>query len=216
MDRNGTRHDITKGTKDVWVVDYLQLQVRPDKYVQIIYDPDYLKPVKWRSLRTDPETLWEQLEIHPIRSSLIVDGGNIVRGDNIAFVTEKIFTENRHKTRSFVEAQLKKDLEINNILFIPTECGDFIGHSDGMIRTINNEHVLLNDYPDKGKYKQLNMDIRKILEDNRIHYTTFPYTSYRNTVGVNATGCYINYLELKIIFIFPSLTNRKIRRLFKS
>lgn len=196
-------YDFLKGTKDIWAVDYMPVQVSKTEYVQFVYDPDYLKPTKWQHLRTCPQTLHDQLNIRLTMSSLVVDGGNIVKGDNIVIVTDKIFNENKNISKEEVLHKLKTELGIENVVVIPKEPGDIIGHSDGMIRFVNNETVLLNDFPEVGEYKRLKRNILSELEKQEIEFKLLPYRSYKNLNVMDAIGCYINYLELSNTVFVP-------------
>lgn len=208
LDKELVNYDFLMGTKDVWAVDYMPVQLARDEFIQFVYNPEYLRPKKWCHLRTDPEPLYEQIGIIPYQSPLVVDGGNIVKGENIVIVTEKVFKENGSLRKVEVEYQLKNSLQIEKILFIPNEPGDFIGHTDGMIRFIDDKHVLLNDYPTSGAYRKLKDAIIKILESEEIEVTCLPYTAHSNQSPDNASGCYINYLELTD-FIFVPIFGRK-------
>lgn len=203
FDKYDVEYGFLKGTKDIWAVDYMPIQVNKDEYVQFVYDPDYLKPKRWQHLRTIPRVTYEQLNIQPKESSLIADGGNIVKGDNLIIVTEKILKENTHRTREDVINTLKAELVVDKVIIIPNEPGDFIGHSDGMIRVVSDKHVLLNDYPDVDKYKKFKGMIIEELDNENIVYRLLPYTSYKNEKTDDATGCYINYLELKNVVFAP-------------
>jgi agmatine deiminase len=191
------------GTKDVWAVDYMPVQLARDEFVQFFYNPDYLRPKKWCHLRTDPESLYEQTGIIPYQSPLVVDGGNIVKGEEVAIVTEKVFKENGSLSKVEVECQLKNSLRIERILFIPNEPGDYIGHADGMIRFIDDKHVLMNNYPNSGTYRNLKDAIIKILDTEGIGVTLLPYTADSNQSSDDASGCYINYLEVMNCIFFP-------------
>lgn len=203
FDKYGVKYGFLEGIKDIWAVDYMPVQINSDEYVQFIYDPDYLKPKRWQHLRTIPRVTYEQLNIQPKESSLIADGGNIVKGDNLIIVTEKIFIQNGHITRDEVINTLKAELVLDKVIIIPNEPGDFIGHSDGMIRVISDNHVLLNNYPDIKKYKKLKGMIIEELDKENISYRLLPYTSYDNEKADDATGCYINYLELSHVIFVP-------------
>ena len=38
-----------QGTKDIWAVDYMPVQIQDDEFVQFVYNPDYLQSKKWRN-----------------------------------------------------------------------------------------------------------------------------------------------------------------------
>lgn len=203
LDKERVSYCFLMGTKDVWAVDYMPAQLARDEFIQFVYNPDYLRSKKWCHLRTDPESLYEQTGIIPYQLPLVVDGGNIVKGEEVAIVTEKVFKENGSLSKVEVECQLKNSLRIERILFIPNEPGDYIGHADGMIRFIDDKHVLLNDYPTSSAYRNLKDAIIKILDTEGIGVTLLPYTAHSNQSSDDASGCYINYLEVMNCIFLP-------------
>lgn len=203
FDKYDVEYSFLKGTKDIWAVDYMPIQVNEDEYVQFVYDPDYLKPKTWQHLRTIPRVTYEQLNIQPKESLIIADGGNIVKGTNLIIVADKILKENNNIIREEVEHTIKAELGVEKVIIIPNEPDNFIGHSDGMIRVVSDKHVLLNDYPNVDKYKKLKGMIIEELDKGNISYRLLPYTSYENEKADDATGCYINYLELKNVVFVP-------------
>ena len=54
FDKLEIRNAILPNTKDLWVVDFMPLQVSFDFFVQYRYDPDYLKSKAEKPTRTDP------------------------------------------------------------------------------------------------------------------------------------------------------------------
>jgi agmatine deiminase len=65
-------------TKDLWVVDFMPLQIKEDHFVQFTYDPDYLKPMKYQNTKTDSHEVcnlldiaWEKSEFQFVISYLV-------------------------------------------------------------------------------------------------------------------------------------------------
>jgi agmatine deiminase len=42
LSKNNLPYGFVPGTKDIWVRDFMPVQVQPGKYVQFRYEPDYL------------------------------------------------------------------------------------------------------------------------------------------------------------------------------
>jgi len=82
------------GTKQIWVRDFLPIQVAAGRFVQFRYASDYLTG-KYRHLRSDgeigPRLPW--LEGY-LRSEVVLDGGNVVGRVDRAIMTDKVFREN--------------------------------------------------------------------------------------------------------------------------
>jgi len=82
---NHVSYQFLWGTKDIWVRDFMPVQAGQNKYVQFVYDPDYLKG-KWSYLKSDPWKVTVNLDIAPLRSNLVIDGGNVIRCHKSALV----------------------------------------------------------------------------------------------------------------------------------
>ena len=93
------------------------------------------------------------------------------------------------------------------IIIIPTEEGDIIGHADGMVRFIDNKTVLVNDY--KNSSVAFQKKIYKILEAKNLNIVLLPYTPDDKWLPKNkydvapATGVYVNYLQTGDTVIAP-------------
>jgi agmatine deiminase len=48
-------YDLLPKTKDLWVIDFMPIQIHRDHFLQFTYDPDYLKSKKESLTRTDPK-----------------------------------------------------------------------------------------------------------------------------------------------------------------
>lgn len=82
-------------TKDIWCRDFMPIQIGKDEFVLFNYFPSYLKGAS--KLRTDNKKVCEKHGINYTFSSIILDGGNVVRYNNKAILTDRIFAENKKK-----------------------------------------------------------------------------------------------------------------------
>lgn len=196
-------NDTLPNTKDLWVVDFMPIQVRQDYFVQYKYDPDYLKPKKEQPTKTDPETVYNQIGIVPNKVNIVLDGGNVVKSKTKAIITTKIFKENPEYQEHSLIAEIKNQLQVNQVIIIPQEPKDFVGHADGMVRFIDEETVLINQYPKDKTYQDFGYAFRCSLRNAGLHYLELPYTSWQNDDENDATGCYINFLEVGKTIFYP-------------
>jgi agmatine deiminase len=205
FDENGVRYDFLPNTKDVWAVDYMPVQVAEDKFIRFTYTPDYLISKKYAKTISDVDTICTELGIETTKTDIIADGGNLVRGQDYVLMTEKIFYENKKYKEQALEQELLNLLQVKDLIIIPWEKGDWLGHSDGAVRVVSGREVLINDIANKRNKDHQNLI--KELEYNGISWSYFTSDYCNNKSGDDARGLYLNYLELED-FIFLPVFNR--------
>ena len=146
LEKNNIKYDFLPRTKDVWAVDYMPVQVSKDEFIQFRYEPDYLDTIVGRKTFSDVDAILNTIGMVAKKSNINIDGGNVVHSSKAVFMTEKIFTENRDFDKQQLLVALKDLLEVENIYLLPRQPGDYTGHSDGMVRFVNDNTILVNDY----------------------------------------------------------------------
>ena len=188
-------------TKDIWAVDYMPLQIDRNKFVQFIYNPDYLQSARWQKTISNGLEISESIGIKALRSEIVLDGGNTVNAGNKVMVCDKIFNENPAYTRRALLSKLRKVLEVDEICTVPQQKGDIIGHADGMVRFIDEETVLVNDLSkEQPAYQEA---FKKSLRCKGLRWVTMPYNPYLNRSNLQANGIYINYLQMRNLIVLP-------------
>lgn len=201
------RHNIPfiflEGTKDIWCRDYMPIQTPSGKFVQFKYNPSYLKDPAYSDSRSDVHHVDEVNNIKPIFSDIILDGGNVVRCENKAIITDRVFYENPNWDRIALTDELAKLLECE-IIIIPAYKPDydFTGHADGMIRFVDRNTVIVNDLDKDFVY--MKNGIVKALTQANIKYINFPFFDYKIKGNNDHTiGVYLNYLEVGKLIVMP-------------
>ena len=142
-------------TKDVWAVDYMPIQIALNKFVRFIYNPEYLQSKKFLKTISDVDTICEQIGIETIKSNIVLDGGNVTRTTDKVIMTDRIFKDNPTYERKELIKELLNYFEVEKIFFVPEQPHDFTGHSDGMVRFIDEQTVIINDYTeDKEEFRR--------------------------------------------------------------
>lgn len=191
-----------RNVRDIWARDYCPIQVMPKTIVKFQYDPDYLRNEP--ELKTGKEVL-ESLRglCWCNRSSINLDGGNVVGSTTKAVVTDKIYRENSGWLRPDLRAKLRKLLHVDELIVIPKEPFDPIGHADGQVRFVNEDTVLVNDY---GTLHPIyNERLLRVLRTSGLKVTTLPYVPENKTIrGIpSAIGCYANFLVTTNVVVAP-------------
>ena len=190
------------GTKDIWCRDYCPIQVAEDSYVQFIYRPDYLKGHE--SLITPAARCRLKIMTGYRKVPLIIDGGNVVASEKRVILTDKIYRENRDRSRSEIRAMLEKAFGAECII-IRKEPFDRVGHADGVVRFITADVVVINDY--SRLEPQYGQKLRAGLKRKGLSVEVFPYVPCRTRLSNqldSAVGNYVNFLRVGNVIVLPA------------
>lgn len=195
---------LLEGTKDIWVRDFMPIQVNEKQFVKFTYAPDYLR--NFDHLRTGPEVCDQLPFVRDIEATdICLDGGNLVAANNLVIVTEKVLEENPHWSESQLQFRLQEMLRVERCIFVPREYCDWIGHADGILRFLNENTVICNDY------KSVNLSYAKklvrFLEKDGIQVRFLPHfvTKEKSKCGIpSAVGNYANFLRIGNLVLLPA------------
>ncbi len=202
------KHDIPYAflsvTKDIWCRDYMPIQINSERLVFFKYTPDYLQDKVGLKLQTNPEDVF-QSEENQLRSfkqkslsiDLVLDGGNVVKCNDVIVMTDKVFVENKDKSPAEVECILKDAFQCE-IIFIPWD-GDMCGHSDGIIHYAGNNRIIITNYKDFSRYYYYRY--LKILE-KKFEVIPLKYKTKRHHAR---SWAYINFLQIGNLVLVPQL-----------
>lgn len=203
LDAHGIAVRAIRGTKDIWCRDHMPVQVGIGEFVQFRYEPDYLEG--FEDLITRPADIEPIPEIDRCTDSAIVlDGGNVIGHGSRCIVTDKVFRENPGMSRSQVIEALREFLRVEELIMIPKEPYDPIGHADGVIRFLDEGTVLINDYSwiDAGYRGRLTAVLRR----STLRWVEVPYRPKEGRRGEipPAFGNYVNFLRVRGLILMPT------------
>jgi agmatine deiminase len=201
LKKNNVDFDFLPNTKDIWAVDYMPIQIDIDKFVQFTYNPDYLQSSKWAKTISDVDYICEAINLNKVKSDIILDGGNVTKTTDKVIMCDKVFLDNQKYDRKDLKNRLKELFEVEYLYFVPQQPKDFTGHSDGMVRFIDNDTVIINDYSKENK--DFHRAFKIALDNARLEYIEIPYNPYNNKTYGQANGDYINYLQMNNIIVIP-------------
>jgi agmatine deiminase len=189
-------------TKDVWAVDYMPIQTDLNKFVRFVYNPSYLQSIKYLKTISDVDQICKEIGIGTFKTDIIIDGGNVTSWTNKVIMTDRVFKDNPTYERKQLIKALYELLEVDNIYFVPEQPSDFTGHSDGMVRFIDEQTVIINDY--KQEKEEFYRAFEIAIHNTGLDYITIPYNVYDNKSNNHANGDYINYLQMENTVIIPT------------
>ncbi len=200
---HGIEVRLLANVRDVWTRDYSPVQVGQKFLVKFRYDPDYLRDEP--RLRTGNGIVNSFGDIGRCRrSQIILDGGNIVASRTRVILTDKIYKENPGLNRSDLRDEIKKLLRVERLILIPREPYDPIGHADSMVRFLDEDTVLVNDYAEVDP--PFGGRLVKALRSQGLATEPVPYFHERRSTGgiPSAVGCYANFLRTEKVVIVPA------------
>lgn len=193
-----------EGTADIWIRDYAPVQTATNRFIKFRYDPDYLRGCEAQI--TGDEICGQLQELGQIdRADLVVDGGNVVAARTKVILTEKVFRENQKWKRAELKERLQEAVHSRTQIFVPMEPFDpIIGHSDGLVRFLDDDRVVVNDYskvdPRYGRR------LERALARHGLAIYRLPYRPDKRSRRriPPATGNYVNYLRVGNLVIVPA------------
>lgn len=205
LGRRGIPYAYLLGAKDIWCRDFMPIQIEEDRFVFYKYTPNYLQDKRWLHFQSDPVAVFKN-EANKLQSYLdksiaidmIVDGGNVVKCGDTIVMTEKVFAENKDKTRNEVERILCEAFQCD-ILFLPWDKNEIFGHSDGVVHYAGRNKVLLTNYDDISPYYYSRF--RKALE-KCFEVIPLQYHAKRKHAR---SWAYINFLQVGNLILVPQL-----------
>lgn len=118
---------------------------------------------------------------------------------NKVLMTDKIFKENPEIDKSILIEKLKELLKVDEIIIVPKQPYDIYGHTDGMLRFIDDNTLLVNDISIESE-SYINK-LFKTLEKHNLDFVqiTYPESFLRK----HEWGAYLNFIEIDNIIFMP-------------
>lgn len=190
-------------TKDIWARDYMPIQVDKETFIEYRYDPDYLQGTtkNRRELKTYPDIVCDAIKLPTKKTDIILDGGNVVKSKNTIILTDKVIIENK---RTYNKSQLLDKLhevfQVDNVVLIPWDDKCEFGHSDGMLRFINDDTVLIS-----GFYETVDLEFKeyllKSLKRAKLNWEWLRCSNKEKERNI----AYINFLQTRDLILIPKM-----------
>ena len=191
--------ELIPDTNDLWCRDYMPIQIDDDRFVCYTYRPDYL--LKKRSdakYITDSRKVCERLGLYAKYTDIVIDGGNVVKAGNHIIMTDKVFAENPQHDHSTLYHELENLFECE-LLFLPWDKAEKYGHSDGIVKAISDDTVLMTNYHDfdQDMANEIEKRLSAVFNVERLHYDC----QKKDT----RSWAYINFLTVGNLIVLPKL-----------
>lgn len=197
-----------KDTKDIWIRDYMPIQLSEEHFLVYKYDPDYMKDTGKKYL-TDSKTIYKGV-LHDCEltdSGIILDGGNVVSCSDYRILTDKVFIENGKELYDMEFCRHIQQVMESKVIYLPWHCdnpenpyADVYGHADGIVKWTGGNTVLMSNHrefhPDEAD------EIRNRLENAGFEVTEMLFDVPNPNRDFN--WAYINYLQVGNKIIVPT------------
>lgn len=184
----------TKSKKHIWIRDYMPIQLEKDKFLRYVYNPDYLADDT--SYIPDYFNLYNKFNHDYLFTDIVLDGGNVIKCGDKVIMTDKIFKENPNYGSDELISTLE-DLLQSQLIIIPWDKYEIYGHADGMVRFINGNTVLLNNYIN------FDTDLRNLLLAVLNNHFDVKELKYDVPKLSKLSWAYINFLHIGAYIIVP-------------
>ena len=197
-----------EGTKDIWIRDYMPIQISDDRFIVYNYNPDYLKD-SGEDYLTDSHAIAEGILNHCNKEKydITLDGGNIVTCAGHMVLTDKVFQENGKKKYDSDYCDYISEVLHSRVIFLPWHCdnpqepnADVYGHSDGLIHWAGDNRVLMSNHRDS--FPEEAEEIKYRLEVVGFEVTEMLFDVPDPNSDFN--WAYVNYLQVGNKIIVPT------------
>lgn len=209
---------VPEGQLSIWCRDYMPIQVSEGRMMAFSYTPDYLKTKQW--IGHEPDCNWALTQIDSSLAyinestttslNIILDGGNIVRCGGLVVMTDKVFSENPDKKPSFIKDTLEKYFNAE-IIFLPWDHRETYGHTDGILRYLGNDTIVMPTYgnPSKNKKDREFYDSFMKILSRKFEILPMDFSDIEEPKinGKDHRWAYINWLQLDGLIILPVFAN---------
>jgi agmatine/peptidylarginine deiminase len=170
------------------------------------FKPSYAKGVYPPGLVAKARRMLDQrLGCRPQTVPLVLDGGNFIHNGKTAILTEKVLKDNPAMSKAAVERTIL-DLGFEQVVFIPVEPEDDVGHADGIVRFISADVLLVNDYTGSD-FTEYRKRLMRVLETSGIGVRIVPFpcfsTNEKKGRVWSAAGVYINFILTRHGIAYP-------------
>jgi agmatine deiminase len=191
---------------NIWCRDFMPIQIDVGRFVQFRYSPSYLRDAP--NLVTPPEVAQA---VEPIRrckelkrTDIVLDGGNVVHWTDAAILTDAIYRENPSVPRTDLRQRIADLLEVSRLIIVPKEPRDVCAHTDGMLRFVSADTILVNRYAGQ-YYAAFRRRLQPVLRRHKLTCIELPYRPSDEIVDgmPSAEGNYVNFLQVGRTILAP-------------
>ncbi len=195
-------------TNDIWVRDFMPLQMNDTYFIHYTYYPDYLMyGMENRASITNPIRLEQSLLVCNrkvvVNLPLILDGGNATITDRHVIMTEKVLIENNRDYYSNVNAvsnQIRKKMKLEP-LFIHWNKKEKYGHTDWLVRYLGGPSNMVIVATNEELTKDVSESAIKKLNEAQC----YDVREFKLDKPSKNSWAYLNYVQINDLILMPTV-----------
>jgi agmatine deiminase len=153
-----------------------------------------------------PKDVWKDMKIKVLRSNIVLDGGNVVKWKRKAVITNRIIKDNPKMNELGLYEAIKSELGLDQLIVIPEVKGEMTGHSDGILRFVDGNTVVINDFSKIDK--EYSKALKFCLLSAGLKYIEIPNELEMAKYDGDDRGDYINFLEMNDFVLIPAFKSK--------
>lgn len=207
-------------TNDIWVRDFMPIQLNATYFLHYTYYPDYLMgKLEDRASITNPIRLEQQILVQEgklvVNIPLIMDGGNVVLTDRHIIMTEKVLFENkrdRYSNENAIRNQFVKKAKYEP-LFIKWDSPKWnkrplvekYGHTDWIVRYLGGDTNIVI----VGFNEAATIDVSESAVNTLIETGCYDVREYRLSMPTKNSWAYLNYVQIGNVILMPTVNEKE-------
>ncbi|MCX6186012.1 MAG: agmatine deiminase family protein [Bacteroidetes bacterium] len=208
------------GLEDIWLKDFIGISTKK-KIVRPFYNPNYCKCSFNENEANNFDKMLDELVKNNFDKELVKlplkwDTSNFVTNSKIAFISDKILTDNEDKTPIEIEEIISSELGLKPI-FVETNKYDTINQISSYMQFVNKNTIAISEYPKNKAFEYDNLYADRLVEIAQEHslnvirikecptqeFSICAYNQMKKKCTLSSKGLYMNFLILNDTVIIP-------------
>lgn len=206
LDQESIEFALLDNTEDIWIRSYMPFQINEKEFVQFSFFPEQATIENHEPAQSNPLKILNSLGLkNVVQTELIINGRDLIASDKKIIVSEKALAANSYiKDKKKFETILAELLGLTEVIIVPTPKKGTFWHIDSLLRMMNDNTLLVADV-EKVKKHGIKELLKNLHETGKLlmNFPNAMSSENENEFTKSTFGCYINFIQIGNIIIFP-------------